>query len=82
MSFTEFKETVQSALASGAVKLSPSGTDLTELDLAVQYAIGEEMTAQGKGPLTLTAEDIANLILKHCGQEVYNRVLAEEGNNE
>lgn len=49
---------------------------LTELDLAIQYAIGMEMEAQGKTKgFTVTASEIAYLIKKHCGVETYHRVL-------
>ena len=72
MTFDYFKATVAQGIASGAIKLSKP---LSELDLAIQYALDEEMEARGAHPLEATAEDIAQLIIKHCGRAVYDRVL-------
>ena len=78
MTFEEFKSCIAQGLASGAIK---TDVELTELDLALQYVIGKEQTArveQGiKEDLFLTIEDLAALILKYCGKDVYDRVLSE-----
>ena len=78
MTFEEFKSCIAQGLASGAIKTE---VELTELDLALQYVIGKEQTArveQGiKEDLLLTIEDLAALILKYCGKDVYDRVLSE-----
>lgn len=78
MTFEEFKSCIAQGLASGAIK---TDVELTELDLALQYVIGKEQTArveQGiKEDLLLTIEDLAALILKYCGKDVYDRVLSE-----
>lgn len=78
MTFEEFKSCIAQGLASGAIK---TDVELTELDLALQYVIGKEQTArveQGiKEELLLTSEDLAALILKYCGKDVYDRVLSE-----
>ena len=78
MTFEEFKSCIAQGLASGAIK---TDVELTELDLALQYVIGKEKTArveQGiKEDLFLTIEDLAALILKYCGKDVYDRVLSE-----
>lgn len=78
MTFEEFKSCIAQGLASGAIK---TDVELTELDLALQYVIGKEQTArveQGiKEELLLTIEDLAALILKYCGKDVYDRVLSE-----
>ena len=78
MTFEEFKSCIAQGLASGAIK---TDVELTELDLALQYVIGKEQTArveQGiKEELFLTIEDLAALILKYCGKDVYDRVLSE-----
>ena len=78
MTFEEFKSSIAQGLASGAIK---TDVELTELDLALQYVIGKEQTArveQGiKEDLFLTIEDLAALILKYCGKDVYDRVLSE-----
>ena len=78
MTFEEFKSCIAQGLASGAIK---TDVELTELDLALQYVIGKEKTArveQGiKEDLLLTIEDLAALILKYCGKDVYDRVLSE-----
>ena len=73
MTFTEFCETIKDGIASGELKTS---TELTELDLAIQYAIGQEMQEQGGAELTTDAEQIYFLIGKHCGAEIQSRVLA------
>lgn len=74
MTFEEFKAIVKDGIAKGEVKLSK---DLNELDYAIQYAIGREMEAIGRTDLNLTAEQIAELVKKHCGEDVYNRAMME-----
>jgi len=74
MTFEEFKSIVKDSISKGKVKLSK---DLNELDYAIQYAIGQEMKEVGCEDLTLSAEQIAELIKKHCGEAVYNRAMLE-----
>lgn len=74
MTFEEFKAIINNGLANGEIKLIGENTELSELDLAIQYAIGMELQGKTKN-FTVTASDIANLIKKHCGDETYHRVL-------
>lgn len=67
MNFTEFCETIQSGIASGAIKIT---AEINNLDLAILYAIGQEM--QERGTNLFTAEEIYFLIGKHCGKDVQN----------
>ena len=67
MSFTEFCEIVQSGIANGEIKIT---SEINNLDLAIQYAIGQEM--QERGTNIFTAEEIYFLIGKHCGKDVQN----------
>lgn len=74
MTFDEFKERVQDGIQSGALKLSK---ELSELDLAIQYAICMEMQARGVREMEIDSERIYHLIGKYCGDEVLERVFAE-----
>lgn len=79
MTFDDFKTSIKEGLLSGKIKvLNKAAYEAvnSELSLALQYAIGEEMTLKG-APLTATSAELAMLIRKHCGDEVYNRVLPE-----
>ena len=67
MSFTEFCDIVQSGIASKEFKISE---EINDLDLAILYAIGQEM--QEKGTNIFTEEEIYFLIGKHCGKDVQN----------
>ena len=79
MHFEEFKKTVKEGIRKGEIVLLPK-TELTELDLAVQYAIGAEIEARGiQKNFYVTAEEIYYLIIKHCGVDVCKRVLLEGG---
>ena len=73
MTFSEFCEIVRAGIASGEIKTTK---ELSELDLAIQYAIGQEMQERGGGELQTTAEEIYFLIDKHCGEAVKNRVFS------
>ena len=73
MTYEEFCEIVRTGIASGEVKTT---AELTDLDLAIQYAIGQEMQERGGGELQTTAEEIYFLIGKHCGEAVKNRVFS------
>lgn len=73
MTYKEFCEIVRAGIASGEIKTT---TELSELDLAIQYAIGQEMQERGGGELQTTAEEIYFLIGKHCGEAVKNRVFS------
>lgn len=73
MTYSEFCEIVRAGIASGEVKTTQ---ELSELDLAIQYAIGQEMQERGGGELQTTAEEIYFLIGKHCGEAVQSRVFS------
>ena len=73
MTYEEFCEIVRAGIASGEIKTIK---ELSELDLAIQYAIGQEMQERGGGELQTTAEEIYFLIGKHCGEAVKNRVFS------
>lgn len=73
MTYSEFCEIVRAGIASGEIKTT---AELNELDLAIQYAIGQEMQERGGGELQTTAEEIYFLIGKHCGEAVKNRVFS------
>lgn len=74
MTYQEFTTIVAGAIASGAIKLS-KGTELNELDYAIQYALGKEMEERGGKDLTIAPEEIPGLIQKHCGADVYRRAM-------
>lgn len=73
MTYSEFCEIVRAGIASGEIKTT---TELNELDIAIQYAIGQEMQERGGGELQTTAEEIYFLIGKHCGEAVQSRVFS------
>lgn len=73
MTYEEFCEIVRAGIASGEVKTTQ---ELSDLDLAIQYAIGQEMQERGGGELQTTAEEIYFLIGKHCGEDVKNRLFS------
>lgn len=74
MTFEEFKARVQDGIQSGVLKIS---AELDELDLAIQYSLGMEMEAKGGPPLTISVDDIYDLIGKYCGAETRDRLFAE-----
>lgn len=81
MTFDDFKRIVKEGLDTGEIKVfNPDGSSSdvmnSELSLAIQYSIGEEMVETDK-PLSATAKELCLLILKHCGPDVYNRVFTE-----
>ena len=66
MTFEEFKKFIRDAVKNGDLRLSPNdGTGLSDLDLSIQYALGE-MYEEG-GENVFTDEDIAEGIIKYCG---------------
>ena len=74
MSYSEFCEIVRDGMARGEVKTT---AELNDLDLAIQYALGQEMQERGGGELQTTAEEIYFLIGKHCGVDVQNRLFSD-----
>ena len=74
MSFYEFCTIVRAGIARGEIKTS---AELTDLDLAIQYAIGREMEERGGGELETTAEEIYHLIGKHCGVDAQSRLFPD-----
>ena len=81
MTFKEFCEIIRGDIASGKIKLTPQVT-LTDLDLAVQYAIGQEMLERGDDRPIFTEDEIYYLIGKHCGIEMRERMFNMEDSNE
>ena len=73
MNYNEFCEIVREGIARGEVKTT---AELNDLDLAIQYAIGQEMQERG-GELQTTAEEIYFLIGKHCGADVQKRLFSD-----
>ena len=73
MTYSEFCEIVRAGMASGEIKTTK---ELNELDLAIQYAIGQEMQERGGGEMTTTEQEIYFLIGKHCGADVQNRLFS------
>lgn len=73
MTFSEFCESIRAGIARGEIKTS---ADLTALDLAIQYAIGQEQRARG-GEITVTAAEIYDLIGKHCGADMQQKLFEE-----
>lgn len=71
MTFEEFSSIINNAIAAGEIKAS---CELTELDLAIQYALGQEMET---GRDTFTTDEMPQLIYKHCGEKAYKRIFAE-----
>ena len=66
-SFLDFCATIKYGFAVGDIKTSKK---LSELDLAIDYAIGEEFERgnhSSSNPLKLTTEQIATLIEKYTG---------------
>ena len=74
MTFEEFCAIVRDAIQKGVIKLSPP-IELSELDLAIQFAIGCEMETTKRD--TFTIEEIYHLVGKWCGQDVLERVFSE-----
>lgn len=73
--FKEFCDIIQEGIASGEIKTSAV---LTDLGLAVLYAIGCETKERGGGELFVTTEDIYYLIGKHCGIDERERLFKQE----
>lgn len=73
MTYSEFCEIVRAGIASGELKTTK---ELNELDLAIQYAIGQEMQERGGGEMTTTEQEIYFLIGKHCGADVQKRLFS------
>lgn len=66
--YTDFRENVKQGFADGSIKTS---RHLTELDLAIQYAIGYLGEQRGY-PLDVTGEEIAATINMLVGDWVYD----------
>lgn len=73
MTYSEFCDIIRQGIASGEIKTT---AELNELDIAIQYAIGQEMQERGGGELQTTAEEIYFLIGKHCGEDVKTRLFS------
>lgn len=75
ITFERFKAMIEHALANGAVRVSEP---LSELDLAVQYAIGCMQDDAGRTDIIVTDEDIYFAIRKYCGIDVCERLFRED----
>ena len=74
MTFDEFKAIIEDGIAKKVIR---SSRELTELGLAISYAVGKEQCERGAVDLVVANEDIANVIKKHCGTDTYNRIMSE-----
>lgn len=86
MTYREFVQIIRRDIAAGVIKVKqPSGEnyELSDLDLAIQYALGQELIQRG-GPFSFTAENIYYLLGKWCGVAERERLLPsdEEVDNE
>lgn len=70
MKYEEFCEIVRAGIASGEIKTT---AELNELDIAIQYAIGQEMQERGGGELHRR-----NSAFRHAGT-CSNRIAVLEG---
>lgn len=73
MTYEEFCEIVRAEIASGEIKTT---VEVTDLDLAIQFALGQEMEERD-GELYTTAEEIYFLIGKHCGADVQSKIFSD-----
>lgn len=73
MTFREFVHIIHKALYNGELKVS---RELSLLDLAVQYAIGEAMNKEHKD--TFTLQEISDAIKKYCGEDIWMEVMKED----
>lgn len=71
MDFETFTRTIRDGIATGKIR---TAAQPTELELAIQYAIGREQDKRGQVQITLTPAEIALLIKEYCGRDVYGRV--------
>ena len=71
--FEQFMWHYKKAFDSGALKCT---TELKDLDYAILYSLGMEMSRAGVD--TFALEAIPGLIKKWCGEDVYSRVLGGE----
>ena len=72
LSFEEFVRRIKKGIEEGEIKLT---VDLTEADYAIQYALGRAYRDEKKREFTY--DDIAELVVKYCGEEVFNRAFAK-----
>lgn len=72
ISFEEFVKRVKKGIEDGKIKLS---VELDERDYAIQYAIGRAFQDEQKRQFTY--EEIAELVVKYCGMDVFNRVFSQ-----
>ena len=69
--FMEHLISVKAAIKNGQLSIkSPDDQPLTDFDLAVEYAVSKEV--EEKGCQTFTIDNIARLIIKHCGLGIWN----------
>lgn len=73
--FKEFCDIIRDGIASGEIETS---AELSDLDLAVLYAIDCEMMERGGGELMATTEEIYDWIGKYCGIDERERLFNTE----
>ena len=78
MTFEQFKDIIADGVGKGLIR---SSYPLTELDLAIQFAVGREGESGGY-PMMLQVEEIAELIIKWCGKETYERIMEDNNGND
>lgn len=86
MTYREFVQIIRRDISAGVIKIEqPSGEnyELSDLDLAIQYALAQEWDQRG-GPFTFTPEDVYYFVGKWCGVAERERLLPsdEEVNND
>lgn len=72
LSFEEFVQRVKTGIEEGKITLS---VDLDEKDYAIQYALGRAYRDEKKREFTY--DEIAELVVKYCGEDVFNRAFVK-----
>ncbi len=71
MNFKDFCKMIRDGIATGRIR---TAAQPSELDLAIQYAIGREQEERGSARMIITPAEVSLLIKKYCGRDVYARV--------
>lgn len=77
MTFEEFCKIIRECVANGEIKIN---SELTELDLAIQYTIGRKIKEmRGKEEnYVVSPEEIFDLIGEYCGEDTLKRLFPDE----
>lgn len=78
MTFNDYCKLIDDGIKKKEIML-PDGVELTELDLAIQYAVGAEQARRGTPKIEVTTDELWELIGKYCGKEVQKRIEANRG---